>query len=429
MTEPVPVKRRLAAILAADAVGYSRMMGADEEGTLRLLAQQRAIIDGIIAVHHGRIINTAGDSVLAEFESAVEAVRCSVEIQDALKTSNDPLPENQRMLFRIGVNLGDVMVSKDNLHGDGVNVAARLESAADPGGVSISSSVYDQITGKLNLSFVDVGRSQLKNIERPIHIYKLAGTAPARAPEAPRPPRLRLQPAWITAGLVLAAVLAYLAWPARPVAPDPAVQAELAQARADAAAAKRQLEQQRAAETQARSESVLAQARADAEAIRRKAEADAVATRARDTAANKPAPVVPAPAAVVAAPPLAAAPAAVTAPTAAGAASTYDGPWTVTRQCEVFDNLQASLQSWPITVTEGEFIVERGSPGQPGYNSARGRPLPDGRLVLSGHGIAAAASYRGKDYTLQFDGRIENGAFLLKGLYGQRPCTMRIARR
>ena len=176
-----PVKRRLAVILAADAVGYSRLMEADEEGTLRVLAAHRAVIDGIIAFHDGRIIGTAGDNVLVEFDSAVEAVRCAVEIRDALKNRNDALPETERMLFRIGVNLGDVMVTGDNLHGDGVNVAARLESVADPGGVYIASSVYDQIAGKLNLNFVDVGNRELKNIARPIHIYKLAGTAPAKA--------------------------------------------------------------------------------------------------------------------------------------------------------------------------------------------------------------------------------------------------------
>jgi class 3 adenylate cyclase len=212
-----PVKRRLAAILAADAVGYSRLMGADEERTLRVLAAHRAVIDGIIAFHHGRIVNTAGDSVLAEFESAVEAVRCAVEIQDALKTRNDALSEDERMLFRIGVNLGDVMVSGDNLHGDGVNVAARLESVADPGGVSIASSVYDQIAGKLNLSFVDVGSRELKNIARPIHIYKLSGTAPAKAvpPAAPSRRPLRQAYAWGIAVIGIA-IIASAGAPAPP---------------------------------------------------------------------------------------------------------------------------------------------------------------------------------------------------------------------
>ena len=127
-----PVKRKLAAILAADAVGYSRMMAADEEGTMKILSAHRSVIDGIIQFHEGRIINTAGDSVLAEFASPTQAVRCAVEIQDALKTRNDSLPEDRQMQFRIGVNLGDVMVKGDDLLGDGVNIAARLEGIAEP---------------------------------------------------------------------------------------------------------------------------------------------------------------------------------------------------------------------------------------------------------------------------------------------------------
>jgi class 3 adenylate cyclase len=252
-----PVKRRLAAILAADAVGYSRMMGIDEEGTLRILAAHRAVIDGIIAFHHGRIINTAGDSVLAEFESAVEAVRCAVEIQDALKTRNDALLEAQRMLFRIGVNLGDVMVSGDNLHGDGVNVAARLESAAEPGGVFIASSVYDQIAGKLNLTFVDIGSRELKNIARPIHVYKLSGTAPAKVATAIARPGARrfAKPAWAMAGilaLVLAALAAMQMDPGILAPRQESIEAQLAKARAEAAEAKRQLELQKRAQAKSK---------------------------------------------------------------------------------------------------------------------------------------------------------------------------------
>ena len=250
------VKRRLAAILAADAVGYSRMMGANEEGTLRVLRAHRAVIDGIIAFHNGRIVNTAGDSVLAEFESAVEAVRCAVEIQDALKTRNDALPESDRMLFRIGVNLGDVMVSGDNLHGDGVNVAARLESAAEPGGVFIASSVYDQIAGKLNLSFVDIGSRELKNIARPIHVYKLSGTAPAGIAGAHTRPAARLAPArlWLIAALIVAAGGgSFAAWQLGKLPPqDAGIERELAKARAEAAEAKRQLERQKAAQAKAK---------------------------------------------------------------------------------------------------------------------------------------------------------------------------------
>src|SRR5262245_49516608 len=168
-----PVKRKLAAILAADAVGYSKLMSADEEKTLKILSAHRAVIDGIIEFHEGRIVGTAGDSVLAEFASPVEAVRCAVEIQDALKTRNDSLPEPDRMLFRVGVNLGDVIAKDDDILGDGVNIAARLESIAEPGGICVSSAVYEQIAGKLDLGFIDIGNQNLKNIQRPIQVYRI----------------------------------------------------------------------------------------------------------------------------------------------------------------------------------------------------------------------------------------------------------------
>ena len=185
--DSLDVKRHLTCILSADAVGYSSQMARDEEGTIRVLAAHRAVIDGIIAFHQGRIVSTAGDSVLAEFPSAVEGVRCATEIQDAIKTRNDSLPEERRMLFRIGVNLGDVVVKNGDLLGDGVNVAARLQSIAEPGGICISSSVYDQITGKLDLGFRDIGDQTLKNISRPIHVYRVSGaTQPIRG--VPPPP-------------------------------------------------------------------------------------------------------------------------------------------------------------------------------------------------------------------------------------------------
>ncbi|MEQ1913029.1 MAG: adenylate/guanylate cyclase domain-containing protein, partial [Vicinamibacterales bacterium] len=171
--ESSPIKRRLAAILAADAVGYSAHMAEDEERTLQTLAGHRKIIDGLIATFDGRIVGTAGDSVLAEFGSSVDAVRCAVEIQQALATRNNTLEQSERLLFRIGINLGDVIVEGADILGDGVNVAARLEGIAEPGGVCVSSSIYDQITGKLNLGFTDMGQQSLKNIGRPVRTYRL----------------------------------------------------------------------------------------------------------------------------------------------------------------------------------------------------------------------------------------------------------------
>src|SRR5262249_5158487 len=167
------VERRLAAILAADVAGYSRLMGADEEATLRTLDTYRRTISDLISEHVGRIFGYAGDSVIAEFSSAVQAVRAAVAIQRALARRNADLPNDRRMEFRIGVNLGDVMVDSDNLLGDGVNVAARLEGVADPGGICISGAVRDQIEGKLSFSLVSIGQRSLKNISRPVSVYSV----------------------------------------------------------------------------------------------------------------------------------------------------------------------------------------------------------------------------------------------------------------
>src|SRR6202049_3733572 len=144
MRRQVGVERKLTAILCADVYGYSRLMGGDEEATLATLTAHRKIIDSLIKQHHGRFVNSAGDSVLAEFASVVEAVNCAVDIQTALKAENAKLPPERRMEFRIGVNLGDVMVEGDQIYGDGINVAARLESLADPGGICISGTVHDR---------------------------------------------------------------------------------------------------------------------------------------------------------------------------------------------------------------------------------------------------------------------------------------------
>ncbi len=162
------MERRLAAILAADAVGYSRLMGADEEAAL---AERRAIIDAIILERGGRIFGSAGDSVIAEFSSSVAATRCAVEIQDRLRTVNQNLTDTERMDFRIGVHVGDVMVENGDLLGDGVNVAARIEGLAPTGGVSISSQVAGQISGAFRATFASAGTHRLKNIAKPVEVW------------------------------------------------------------------------------------------------------------------------------------------------------------------------------------------------------------------------------------------------------------------
>src|SRR5262245_33554940 len=167
------MERRLAAILAADVAGYSRLMGADDEGTLATLSTYRGVVDSLIAEHQGRVFGSAGDSVVAEFTSAVQSVRCAVAVQRAINRRNADLPDRQRMEFRIGVNLGDIMVEKDNLFGDGVNVAARIEEVADPADICISSAVYEQIAGKVSFPTSALGERTLKNIARPVSIYRV----------------------------------------------------------------------------------------------------------------------------------------------------------------------------------------------------------------------------------------------------------------
>ncbi len=176
------MERRLAAILAADAVGYSRLMEADEDGTLATLQGFRRFIDECIVAHGGRVFGSAGDSVIAEFSSPVEAVRCAVEFQRELETRNAELPDNLRMRFRAGINLGDIVAEDGNLHGDAVNVAARLEPLAEPGGLCVSGTVHDHLVGKLAITFHDLGERKLKNLTRPVSVW--GWTTDGRAPPA-----------------------------------------------------------------------------------------------------------------------------------------------------------------------------------------------------------------------------------------------------
>jgi adenylate cyclase len=198
MSDPTKVSRRLVAVFAADVEGYSRLMGADEVGTLKGLTERRAILDRIIGEHRGRIANTAGDSVLAEFGSAVEAVQCAVEAQAALAEANTGVPSDKRINFRIGVHIGDVMVRAGDLFGDGVNIAARLQTLAKPGGVCISGATYDQVRKVLPITFTDLGAQQVKNIQEPIKAYQVGATSgareDARVAETESPPPLPDKP-------------------------------------------------------------------------------------------------------------------------------------------------------------------------------------------------------------------------------------------
>ena len=165
------MERKLSTIFASDVVGYSKMMGNNEEKTLEILGERREVIDSAITDYNGIIFGSAGDSVIAEFGSPVKAAECAVKIQGKMKTMNEDIPEDQQMIFRIGINIGDVMVSKDNLFGDAVNVASRLESAAQPSGICVSKTVFDLINQKIRVSFEDAGKLDLKNIVEPIQAY------------------------------------------------------------------------------------------------------------------------------------------------------------------------------------------------------------------------------------------------------------------
>ncbi len=448
---PTPVKRKLVAILAADAVGYSRMMGADEEGTMKVLSAHRSMIDGIIEFHEGRIINTAGDSVLAEFASPVQAVRCAVEIQDALETRNESLPEERRMRFRIGVNLGDVMVKGDDLLGDGVNVAARLEGIAEPGNIYIASSVYDQIAGKLNLGFVDLGNQSLKNIDRPIRAYRIERGGTVATLPAP----------WRGAGLWIAGVLAFvlvaaaLGWffgvqPMLRSAEQAKIESENSRLRLEAAEtkqraadeakavaeAKRSLDERRAAEGRARQDADLGRARAEAEAAKRKAAADEAARRSAERAARPavaPAPQQPVETKLAAAPPAAAlvTPRAAQPARAAAPPLNYQGNWQAALSCRPFAQRQGFNITIPVSVTDGSFNLQRGQAGAAESFQLSGRPEANGRLLLAGDGVAGSASRRqksGQPYKATFDGRFEGPQYNGKGQLGAQDCALAITR-
>jgi class 3 adenylate cyclase len=182
--ETPPLERRLVAILAADVEGYSRLMHGDEEATMTMLSARRAVVDELIVRHRGRIANTAGDSVLAEFVSVADAVRCAVEIQDALERGNETEPGARRMRFRIGINVGDVMVKDGDIFGDGVNVAARLEGLVRGGEICISRGVYDHLQHRGGMTFEDLGEQLVKNIAHPIRAFRLRISRNASEQEA-----------------------------------------------------------------------------------------------------------------------------------------------------------------------------------------------------------------------------------------------------
>jgi adenylate cyclase len=229
--------RRLAAILAADVAGYSRLMGVDEEGTHeRLKAHRREFVDPKIAEHSGRIVKTTGDGLLAEFASVVDAVRCAAEVQRGMLCREAGIPEDRRIRFRIGINLGDVIVEDDDIFGDGVNIAARLEALAEPGGICISRMVRDQVRDKLAYAFEHLGEQSVKNIARPVRVYALRPETLANPPPSlpiavPRRRRgaITAMAAAVTTALV-GAIASWWLWPAtKPSPPAAAATTTIAQ--------------------------------------------------------------------------------------------------------------------------------------------------------------------------------------------------------
>ena len=187
--------RRLAAILAADVAGYSRLIEADEEGTLgRLKALRGEVTDPKIAEQRGRIVKTTGDGLLVEFASVVHAVRCAAELQAAMAERNEPLPPDRRIDFRIGIHQGDIVVEDGDIFGDGVNIAARLEGLAEPGGICVSARVREDAAGRLDLAFEDIGEQSLKNIARPVRVYRVVTAARPAMPQPGSNPSLPDKP-------------------------------------------------------------------------------------------------------------------------------------------------------------------------------------------------------------------------------------------
>jgi class 3 adenylate cyclase len=207
------LERKLATIVSADVAEFSRLMGEDEEQTLRTFRGHKQVFESLVTMHRGRIFNTAGDAILAEFGSAVEAVRCATDIQAALRTRNDQLQPSRQVRFRIGINLGDVMVQGQDLLGDGVNVAARLQTAAEPGGICISGSVHDQIRNKLSLSFHSLGERNFKNIQQPVRTFSITESEGHGALPSPKPRGAGNSWAkWIAAAVLLVVVAAGGYW-------------------------------------------------------------------------------------------------------------------------------------------------------------------------------------------------------------------------
>jgi adenylate cyclase len=208
-------KRKLTSILSADAVGYSRLMEDDEEATVRTLTSYREVIATLIKQHNGMVVDSPGDNLLAEFVSVVDAVQCAVSVQNEINARNEDLPENRKMQFRIGINLGDVIQEGERIYGDGVNIAARLEGLADPGGICISKTAFDQIERKLPYGYEFIGDQMVKNISKPVGAYRVMlqpRVTVAEKLEEEKPALVRRMPMMVAAIVVLVVAISLVIW-------------------------------------------------------------------------------------------------------------------------------------------------------------------------------------------------------------------------
>jgi len=478
--QPATVTRRLAAILAADAANFSRLVAQDEERTLRVLSGHRSVIDRTILAHGGRIVTTAGDSVLAEFTSPVQAVRAAVEMQQALLARNAESGLATPMLFRIGINVGDVVVDGDNILGDDVNVAVRLENLAPPGGICIAASVREHIAGKLDARLQDLGTQYLRNIPRPVRVYQIIAdmSGPDSIVLRARRAGIRLMlgiaaaasVAVLGAWLSLADPLGsrttpkteragsakpagtfeeYAFWDSVKQAADPAelraflekhphgLFHDLAQARLEGLLA---AQQRRSEEEEAMAKAAEA-LQAQTEALRLRSEAEAAISRAaheQETAARLKHEAEAAAQRAAAASRAASeaqqrlgrvnATALAERVTLTRTASPLDGRWTADWACEASAEQPAASLRLPAQIQYREIRIEAGQIGLPGYFRAYGTVSDEGAFKLQGTHLPRTQRIVGNEDALHVFGKAEGERLEGNGTIGKRRCSLTLSR-
>jgi class 3 adenylate cyclase len=384
------LERRLATILCADVAGYSRMMGEDEERTVRTFRGHREVFESLVAQYRGRIFNTAGDALLAEFPSAVEAVRCATDIQSALRSRNEHLPPAERMQFRIGINLGDVILQGGDLLGDGVNVAARIQAATEPGGICISGSVHDQIQDKLSLEFRPLGEMAYKNIAKPVRTYTIAeGVVTTRPRKSPA------KTLGIVAAVAALAGIGWFGW------------SQVEAQRADRVRLEEQLAAQKKAAEDAQRAAVDARREAELQAQKQAAEAALRVARAEQARVELERKQLETQRAASAAPPKPAAADSAAAAPASSAMALHDGLYSG----ELCNRSSGSRQCWPVALTVSKGVVEGSWVSRTKNTSSARGSISEGALRLTLEGWNA----RGVPLHATMAGRVADGAISASG--------------